>query len=289
VLEDVLPRDAELLLHDLDDLLLAERRDVVLQLRELDDELRRDQVGTGRQDLTQLAEGGTELLECLTHSPGLASSPDGALVVRPAEELLQSVLGEDGGDRGSPSHEMRLGLRLDGTGADRREAPGVAHGARHAVGRVHDDHGAPRVVADPVGHVSQQELFATSHAGVPDDEHIDLGRLGRVHDRHRGVVVDHHVRAAAAAGDALRFLLQVFGGRGRLGAFGGAELSVGRARGDHDLDEVQLGAVRLRERRRPPDRLRRRLRSVRADHHATNSAVPELGSHAVMMPNPESL
>ena len=249
-------------------------------MRELDDELRRDQVGTGRQDLTQLAEGGTELLECLTHSPGLASSPDGALVVRPAEELLQSVLGEDGGDRGSPSHEMRLGLRLDGTGADRREAPGVAHGARHAVGRVHDDHGAPRVVADPVGHVAQQELFATSHPGVPHDQHVDVGGLGRTHDRHRGVVVDHHVGAAAAAGDPLCFLLQVLGGRGRAGPLGRSELGVGGARGDHDLDEVQLGAVRLRERSRPSDRLRRGLRSVGPNHHAADGAVPELGSHA---------
>ena len=135
-------------------------------------------------------------------------------------------------------------------------------------------------MADSVGHVPQEELLATGHAGVPDDQHIDVGILGCVHDRHRGVVVDHHVRAAAAAGDALRFLLQVFGGRGRLGAFGGAELSVGRARGDHDLDEVQLGAVRLRERSRPSDRLRRGLRSVGPNHHAADGAVPELGSHA---------
>ena len=280
VLEDVLPRHAELLLHHLDDLLLAERWDIVLELRQLDDELRRDQVGTGREDLPELAEGRAQLLERLTQPLRLADSTDRAFVVGASEELLQPMLGEDRGDRGSTCHEVRLCLGLDGARTDRREAPWVAHGARDAVGRVHDDHGAPRVVADPVGHVSQQKLFATSHAGVPDDEHIDLGRLGRVHDRHRGVVVDHHVRAAAAAGDPLRFLLQVFGGRGRPGALGRSELGVGRARGDHDLDEVQLGAVRLRERSRPSDRLRRGLRSVGPNHHAADGAVPELGSHA---------
>jgi hypothetical protein len=41
-----------------------------------------------------------------------------------------------------------------------------------------------------------------------------------MHDRHRGVVVDHHVRAAAAAGYPIRFLLQVLGGR-RGGGAGG--------------------------------------------------------------------
>ena len=93
-------------------------------------------------------------------------------------------------------------------------------------------------MTDPVGHVPQQELLATRHAGVPDDEHVDIGVLGRVHDRHRGVVVDHHVRAAAAARDPLRLLLKLVGGRGRPRALGSPELGVGGARGDHDLDQV---------------------------------------------------
>ena len=80
-----------------------------------------------------------------------------------------------------------------------------------------------------------------------------------MHDRHRGVVIDHHMGAAAAAGDPLSLLLQVLGGGGRPGPFGHPELGVGGARGDHDLDEVQLGSIRLRERCRPSDRLGRGL------------------------------
>jgi hypothetical protein len=63
-LEDVLPRDAELLLHHLHDLGLGQRRDLVLERRQLVDELGRDQVGAGREDLTELAERRPELLEC---------------------------------------------------------------------------------------------------------------------------------------------------------------------------------------------------------------------------------
>src|SRR5439155_3910614 len=132
-LEDVLPRHAEFLLHHLDDLLLAERWDVVLELRELVDELRRDQVGTGRKDLSQLAERRPELLERLAHPLRLSLPADGALLVGPTEDFLQPVLGEDRRDRGSSRHQVRLRLSLDGARTDRREAPWVAFGARHAV------------------------------------------------------------------------------------------------------------------------------------------------------------
>ena len=51
---------------------------------------------------------------------------------------------------------------------ERRTEPEVRAGigGRHPVGRVDDDHGAARVVADPVRHVAQQELLASGHAGV---------------------------------------------------------------------------------------------------------------------------
>ena len=76
--------------------------------------------------------------------------------------------------------------------------------------------------------------------------------------------------AAAVAGDPLGLRLQVLGGRRGPGALGRAELGVGRARGDHHLDEVQLGAVALGERGRPADRLRGGLRPVGPHHDAAD-------------------
>ena len=57
-LEHVLPGHAELLLHHRDDLRLGERRHVVLERGELLDELGREQVGPGREDLAELANVG---------------------------------------------------------------------------------------------------------------------------------------------------------------------------------------------------------------------------------------
>ena len=62
-LEDVLPRHLQLLFHHVDDLGLGERRDVVLQLGQLVDDVRRDEVRTRREDLTELREGRAELFE----------------------------------------------------------------------------------------------------------------------------------------------------------------------------------------------------------------------------------
>ena len=50
------------------------------------------------------------------------------------------------------------------------------------------------------------------HAGVADDQHVDRVFLGRLDDRHGRVVVDHHVRAAALAGDLGRVRLELVGG-----------------------------------------------------------------------------
>ena len=61
--EHVLPRHAKLLLHDGDDLFLGHRRHVVLELRELGDELGRQQVGPRGEDLAELRERRPELLE----------------------------------------------------------------------------------------------------------------------------------------------------------------------------------------------------------------------------------
>ena len=62
--EHVLPRHAELLLHDGDDLFLRHRRHVVLELRELGDELGRQQVRPRGEDLAELRERRPQLLEC---------------------------------------------------------------------------------------------------------------------------------------------------------------------------------------------------------------------------------
>ena len=62
-LEHVLPRHAELLLHHRNDLRLGQRRDLVLERRQLLDELGGEQVRTRREDLPELGERRTELFE----------------------------------------------------------------------------------------------------------------------------------------------------------------------------------------------------------------------------------
>jgi hypothetical protein len=88
VLEDVLPRHAQLLLHHLDDLRLGQRRDAVLQARELGDDLGRDEVRPSREDLPELCERRTELLEGGAQPCGSAAAT--------LEPVAQSVLRDDG-------------------------------------------------------------------------------------------------------------------------------------------------------------------------------------------------
>ena len=272
VVEHVLPRHAQLLLHDAHDLLLGERRHVVLQRRELLDVLGRQQVGARRQDLAELRERRTQLLERGAQALALPFLADRAFLVGAAEQLLQAVLGEDGGDLGAARHQVRLGLDLGGARAKRRRrARGAGGSGGLPVPRgVHDDHGAARVVADPVRHVAQQELLAAGHAGVADHEHVDPVLLGGVDDRHGGVVVDHDVRVAAIAGDLARIGLQLVGGTAGLRRLGGAELGVDRvARQDH-LHDVEVGGVQLSERGRPSDGALGGHRAIGPHHHAAD-------------------
>ena len=105
--EHVFPGDAELLLHHLHHLRLRQRRDVVLQRRELDDELGRQQVGPGREDLPELRKGRPELFE------GVAQPARSDLDrVGSAAGLAQAVLREHGGDAGRPPEETAFDLRL---------------------------------------------------------------------------------------------------------------------------------------------------------------------------------
>src|SRR5262249_12347027 len=96
-LEDVLPRDAELLLHHLHHLGLGQRRDVVLKGRELDDELRREQVLPGRENLAELRIARPELRERVAQP----ARTDLLRVAAPAR-LAEPVLGEDRRDPGRP-------------------------------------------------------------------------------------------------------------------------------------------------------------------------------------------
>src|SRR5438034_8613648 len=107
-LEDVLPGHAELLLHHPNDLLLGEWRNVVLEGRELLDELLGEQVGTGRKDLAELRERRPQLLERLPEAPG--PDPDGLLVLLrpPGEQLPEAELGHDLADVCRTSEELAL-------------------------------------------------------------------------------------------------------------------------------------------------------------------------------------
>ena len=98
--EDVLPRNAELLLHHLDDLGLGQRRDLVLEARELGDGLGREQVGASREDLAELRECGTKLLEGLAEAACTLLRRIGV-----AACLRETVLAEDGRDPRCPAEE----------------------------------------------------------------------------------------------------------------------------------------------------------------------------------------
>ena len=264
--EDVLPGNAELLLHDRDDLGLAHRRHFVLQRGELRDELRRQEIGARREDLPELGESGPELLERGAQALGLPLPARGAVRVGLVEELLQPMLGGDSGDARAARRKLRM-RRLFLHGAGREPRRGVL--AR----RVHDDHRAARIVADSIGHVAEQELLASGHAEIADDEHVDGLLLRSRDDGVRGVGVDEDQRAAARASEALRI-------GGKLGAGGvGARVIAGARRGgvrvlrDDDLHDEELGAVEIGEERRPARGAVGGLGPIHANHHAAHGRV----------------
>ena len=182
-LEHVLPRDAQLLLHHLDDLLLGQRRDVVLERGELVDELGRQQVGTRREHLAELRERRAELLERGAQPLGLARASDRAVLVGPAEQLLQAVLGEDRGDVGAARGEARLdGLLVLEAPADRRWARGappcaVAFPFAETVFTMITVHRALWLIR--FGHVAEEELLAPGHPRVAHHQDVDRARSRR--------------------------------------------------------------------------------------------------------------
>ena len=275
-LEHVLPRDAELLLHDRDDLFLRQRRDVVLQLRQLLDECRGHQVWPGRQDLPELGERRPELLQGLAEPLGpVAHGLLARAGLRPRDEqLLPRLLRHDGPDRGGAAQELPLDLDIGRRAVAQhggwRQLSVPAH-----VRRVDDDHRAPRVVGDPVRDVAQKELLAPGHPEVADDQDVDAFLVRRGDDGPGRVGVHGDVRLPPRAGDLARDLLQLFLGVARAGGLGLTGLGAGRGLRNEDLQQPQLGPEALRHPGGPVDRPRRGRRPVRG-HHDLADQLSEL-------------
>ena len=107
--ERVLPGHAELALEHGDDLRPADRRHVVLQVRELGDVLGREQVGTCREDLAELRERRAELLERLAQAPRAVGG---------GPHLTEAVAGEHTPDlRCAPEQPLARLLRRAGGGS----------------------------------------------------------------------------------------------------------------------------------------------------------------------------
>ena len=104
--EYVLPGNAELLLHDADDLGLAHGRDAVLERGELGDGFRREQVGARGEDLAELREGRAELLERLAEPAGAGFRGVGV-----APRLGEAVLPEDARDPRRAPEQPVVGRR----------------------------------------------------------------------------------------------------------------------------------------------------------------------------------
>ncbi|HLB04801.1 MAG TPA: hypothetical protein VJK66_07245 [Gaiellaceae bacterium] len=188
--EHVLPGNPELLLHHPDDLRLGERRYAVLQLRQLRDELGRQQVGPGGEDLAELREGRAELLERLAHTPGARGA-------RRRRASVEPEPGDHAGDLSRPPEQPSFD-------------PGLGRRLRHGgVGRVDDHDRAAGAVRHAIGNVAEEELLPAAHAGVADDENVGALLLGRSHDPAGDIGIDaeegtgarnrHRVRAQRLA------------------------------------------------------------------------------------------
>src|SRR6185369_4117166 len=77
------------------DIIERNRPDVVLQLLELDDDVRRDDVGTGREQLPELDEGRAELVQHLPQAPAAIRGHLGTVAADPGKEVGQSVALEE--------------------------------------------------------------------------------------------------------------------------------------------------------------------------------------------------
>src|SRR6185369_7408001 len=98
------------------DIFERNRPDVVLQLLELDDDVGRDDVGTGREQLPELDEGRAELVEHLPQAPAAVRGHLRAVAADPRkevgqamalEEVAEAVLDRDLGDLGESADVAR--------------------------------------------------------------------------------------------------------------------------------------------------------------------------------------
>ena len=116
VIEHVLPRDAQLLLHHADDLLLGERRHVVLQRRELLDELGRQQVGRASRGSARASRTSGPAPRARARSRlalALAGRPAPVLVRAGRTAPSSPCLAKTVAILRAARHQVRLGLGLD--------------------------------------------------------------------------------------------------------------------------------------------------------------------------------
>ena len=281
-LEHVLPRDAELLLHHADDLLLGQRGHVVLQGRELLDELGRHQVRSRRQDLAELGERRAELLE----RSSAAASPGGVgrrPRPRPAGRTAPSARAWRRPSRSwcrATSGAARSGSRPRSTRIVVDGRVTVVTSPSRVVFTMITVHRALWLMR--FGTLPSRNSLRPAIPALPTTRTSMPCSSVACDDRQGGIVVDHHVRAAAFAGDLGRVRLQLLGRGAGTGDLGRPVLGVRGVERDHHLDDVQLRRVGVRERRRPLHRPFGRLGAVRAHHHAGDalrSAAPVAVGH----------
>ena len=181
----------------MDHFFFGQRRDVVLQRRELLDVLGRQEVRARRQYLPKLRVGRAEFLERSSQSLGLPALAGRALLIGPSEQFPQSMFAHHRRDLRAPRHQPGLGGRGLRASDHGRRFPRRVIADR---GSVDDDYDTAGVVADSVGDVAEQELLPTCHSRVADNEDVDRLLLGGANDRHRRIIIydDNHTHRRAA-------------------------------------------------------------------------------------------
>ncbi len=281
-LEHVLPGDAELLLHHADDLLLGQRRHVVLQGRELLDELGRHQVRSRRQDLAELGERRAELLERARAAawPGGAgrrprprragrTAPSARAWRRPSRSWCRATSGA-----------ARSGSRPRSSGSSSTAACTVVTSPSRVVFTMITVQRAlwlmrfgtlpsrnslrPAIPALPTTRTSMSCSSVACTIAIAGSSSITTC----ARPRSPAMVVAYDCSSSAAA-------------RARVASAVPCSVSAGCER-DHHLDDVQLRRVGVRERGRPPHRPFGGLGAVGAHHHAGDalrSAAPVAVGH----------
>src|SRR5262249_57528777 len=84
--ERLFDRQAELLLNHPADVFEGNRADIVLQPLELDEDVRRDDVRPGREELAELDEGRAKLVQHLPQTPPPARAPLAPIAPHPGKQ-----------------------------------------------------------------------------------------------------------------------------------------------------------------------------------------------------------